>query len=241
MDLTGAWRRSRIIRGDGRVDTTTHVRWLQGRELYVDLRQPAGKPAFDTVSSVYDLDAARLDWMTEQLAFAGRLSTVDGVTSWGKVVDLHPVEPDVGRLSFEGGMLVEESLDDSYVEHWHRTGETTTPLAEAELVNPVDGRRAVVLRAGPLLGFASSRQVDLPTGLTLADVLAAQPDLRARQEIFDCEVFHAVADHGRWTVTRSSQPWREGRTEDLRLSGSRLLVGTTPWDVVTTSGDLSTL
>jgi len=45
QDLQGLWRRSLIAWPNG-VDDTTEVRWLQGTEVYVDLRQPAGLPDF---------------------------------------------------------------------------------------------------------------------------------------------------------------------------------------------------
>jgi hypothetical protein len=43
----------------------------QGIQLYVDLRQPAGKPEFHGISGILDLQPERLEWMVSQLAFAG--------------------------------------------------------------------------------------------------------------------------------------------------------------------------
>lgn len=243
-ELVGLWRRSRISREDGRLDTTTHVRWLQGRQAYVDLRQPPGKRVFEAVSGLGDLRPEQLAWMSGQLAFAGRLSRTQRTFCWDKLVDLHPVEPDLGRLAFQDDVLVEEALDLSYVEHWHRVDEPTSPAVEVELT--ADGRNAVLLRVGPTLGFARARRTELPTGTTLTEILEAQPNLRAQQDIFDCEVLHATADNGRWTVTRSSQPWREGRRLKVELSGAdRLLVhigdDVRTWTITSADGDLSAL
>jgi hypothetical protein len=211
-ELTGLWRRSLIAHRDGRRDTGTQVRWLQGPRSYVDLRQPADRPAFDGVSHVRDLRPHQIDWLATQLAFAGRLTCAGEVFSWNKTMDLHPIEPDLGRLLYDGETLVEQALDLAYVEHWHRETAVTVPIVEARLSDPDEGRSGVLVRVGERLGFARSRTTDLPPGETLADILAAQPTLRARQDLLDCEVSMATPDGGRWRITRSSSPWREGTT-----------------------------
>jgi hypothetical protein len=50
--LRGLWTRSLIAWPDGRRDTTTSVRWLQGPEIYIDLRQPANRPDFSGVGAL---------------------------------------------------------------------------------------------------------------------------------------------------------------------------------------------
>jgi hypothetical protein len=209
-ELTGLWRRSLIEHRDGRRDTGTRVRWLQGTQSYVDLRQPARRPAFDGVSHVHDLRPHQIGWMARQLAFAGQLTCAGEVFSWDKTMDLHPIEPDLGRLSFDGETLVEQALDLAYVEHWHRETASVEPIVEARLRDPDEGRSGVLVRVGARLGFARSRTTELPPGETLADVLASQPTLRARQDLLDCEVAMATTDGDRWRITRSSSPWREG-------------------------------
>lgn len=209
-ELTGLWHRSLIAHSDGRRDTDTQVRWLQGPKSYVDLRQPAGRPVFDGVSHVRDLRPHQIEWMAGQLAFAGQLTCAGDVFSWHKSMDLHPIEPDLGRLFFDGETLVEQALDLAYVEHWHRETAAAEPIVEARLNDPDEGRSGVLVRVGARLGFARSRTTELPPGDSLADVLAAQPTLRARQDLLDCEVAMATPDGGRWRITRSSLPWREG-------------------------------
>ena len=49
--MPGLWRRSLIAWPDGRRDTTSFVNWLQGPGLYLDLRQPEGRPDFSGMSS----------------------------------------------------------------------------------------------------------------------------------------------------------------------------------------------
>lgn len=209
-ELTGLWRRSLIAHRDGRRDTDTQVRWLQGPQSYVDLRQLSGRPAFDGVSHVRDLRPHQIDWMATQLAFAGRLTCAGVVFSWHKTMDLQPIEPDLGRLSYDGETLVEQALDLAYVEHWHREPGATEPIVEARLNDPDEGRSGVLVRVGARLGFARSRTTELPAGETLADVLASRSTVRARQDLLDCEVSMATPDGDRWRITRSSSPWREG-------------------------------
>lgn len=250
-DLVGVWRRSSIVHRDGSRDTATQVRWVQGAVTYVDLRHPADRPKFGAVRGIRDLEPRHLRWMEGQLAFAGTLSVADGVFTWHKAVDLQPVEPDHGHLSFEGGVLVEHALDLAYSEHWHRSGGTLTPTAECRLVDPDSGQDLLVVRVGSTLGVARSRRVALPSGGTLADLLAAQPTLRDQQDLVDCAVDLAGTAGDRWRVNRSSHPWREGGHLHLtRYRDDRVVVGewdidgeptARVWRVVSASGDLDSL
>ncbi|MCW5698208.1 MAG: hypothetical protein KIS96_15985, partial [Bauldia sp.] len=43
--LVGAWRRTALRRGDGTVDDSSDVLWIQTRNLFVDVRIAAGRPA----------------------------------------------------------------------------------------------------------------------------------------------------------------------------------------------------
>ena len=92
----GLWRRTLLIDGDGTHDTGTGVAWLQGSTAYVDTR-----------------------------GFAGRLSQHDDVFEWQRLIDIEAPGPfpDVGRMHWENGTLVEVGVHENYVEHWVREGD----------------------------------------------------------------------------------------------------------------------
>ena len=69
--LTGLWTRSLIAWPDGRRDTSTQVRWLQGPGFYADLRQPDVAPDFSGVRCLADVTDTQLSWIATQEAFAG--------------------------------------------------------------------------------------------------------------------------------------------------------------------------
>jgi allophanate hydrolase len=227
------------------------MRWLQGLDSYVDLRQPAGRPTFGSVAGIHDLSPPQIDWMARPLAFAGRLTRADGVFAWNKTVGLHPVEPDLGRLRFEGETLVEQALDMSYVEHWNRHRTVADPVAELHLNDPAGRRGGVVVRGGLQLGFARSRDVELAAGVSLADLLAGQSTLRARQDLLDCEVALTTLDGDRWRVMRSAMPWREGALLGFAPLGAETILmwercghsseSQRHWEVVSAAGDPGTI
>jgi len=57
---------------DGYADTTTDVHWLPGPAYYADLRQPAGRPDFPTVSCLHDLTLQQVDWLAQRADRASR-------------------------------------------------------------------------------------------------------------------------------------------------------------------------
>lgn len=211
-ELGGLWRRSLIRWPDGRSDTTTQVHWLQGPTLYADLRQPRGLHWPATVRCLRELGREHLQALAVQEGFAGVLQPAGDCVEWQRQIDFQPFSghADAGRLHMADGILIEEGRDQPYVEHWHRSPEASGPPAAAALGQIHGSRRAILVRAGALFMFARSRGFAVPPAPGLASLLAATPDLRAAQDLLDCEISIGTVSGTQWRIDRSTLPWRQG-------------------------------
>lgn len=225
-ELQGLWTRSLIQWPDGRRDVTTQVHWLQGPSLYIDLRQPAGRPDFGGARTPADLDETQIAWLATQEGFAGRLRHVDGWFEWHRAIDFQPAGPhaDAGSLRHAEDRMIEVGREVPYVEHWHRAdvGDGSRSVA-VRLVDEERGRAAALVRVGEVFMFALDRQTALPPLPDLAHCVAAAADRAARLALVDCELAVGRLDGGRWRLTRSSLPWREGTILAPRAVATGLL------------------
>lgn len=225
-ELQGLWTRSLIQWPDGRRDVTTQVHWLQGPSLYIDLRQPTGRPDFGGARTPADLDETQIAWLATQEGFAGRLRHVDGWFEWHRSIDFQPAGPyaDAGSLRHATECMIEVGRDVPYVEHWHRAdvGDGSRSVA-VRLVDEERGRAAALVRVGEVFMFALDRQTALPPLPDLAHCVAAAADRAARLALVDCELAVGRLDGERWRLTRSSLPWREGTILAPRAVAAGLL------------------
>jgi hypothetical protein len=129
-ECSGLWRRTVLINSDGSRDVSTGVAWLQGITGYVDTR-----------------------------GFAGRLTQRDDVFEWQRLIDISPPGPfpDVGRMRWEAGVLIEVGVHADYVEHWVRQDGPAAPCWA------LFGANAILMRAGAQFGWAQERGVALGT------------------------------------------------------------------------------
>lgn len=224
--LRGLWTRSLIQWPDGRRDVATSVHWLQAPSLYIDLRQPAGRPDFSATRGLDGLDDSQIAWLVRQEGFAGRLRYIDGWFEWGRAIDFQPpaVNADCGSLRYAADRMIEVGRDVPYVEHWHRAvvGDAGRAAA-ARLVDVDSGRAAALVRVGEVFMLAVDRLVALPSLPDLAACVAAAPDRAERLSLLDCELAAGRIVQGRWQLAHSSLPWREGLTISPRRAGSELL------------------
>jgi len=112
-DLIGLWQRSLVVWPDGTRDTTTCVRWLQGREMFVDLRQPASLPDFRHALSIDDLSMRDCACLATQQGFAGRLRFDGRHFEWARQIDFQPESrlADAGSLECQPDVLVERGRE----------------------------------------------------------------------------------------------------------------------------------
>jgi hypothetical protein len=217
----------------------------------VDLRQPADSPDLDGIRCLRDLGPPQLAWLATQEGFAGRLRH-DGVAfEWDRAVDLQPPShlPDVGRLRFDDGKLVEDGRDQPYVEHWRLTGHPARPTAGGWLRECATGQTAVLVRVGDRFGYARGRSEILPVGATLAELVQGARSSTRRQQLVNCEVSIGTVRTRHWVVDRSSLPYRRGHVLDPVLCDADRITtrDVTPagepmvrtWDVLLVAGDVA--
>jgi hypothetical protein len=136
------------------------VRWLQGLDAYVDLRQPASLPDFPHAVSLNDLSMRDCASLATQEGFADRLSFDGRHFEWARRIDFQPKSSiaDAGSLEWDAGVLVERGRDIGYIEHWHRdAAAATVPYGAAVLREAGSGTNAVLLRVGGAFMFARHR------------------------------------------------------------------------------------
>jgi len=225
-DLTGLWTRSLLEFPDGRRDTATSVAWLQAGTRYADLRQPPGLPGFPHAAGLDDLSAEDCAHLATQSGFAGLLRAVGDCVEWVRKIDFQPPGPvkDIGRLVWQGDVLVETGRDVEYLEHWHRASDVLAGhFLALDLLAEDDDRVGYLVVAGGLFMYARDRVAALPAGETLAECIAAAPDLAAARDMLDCEISLGQAD-GDWQIARSTHPFRAGGLLAPVLVGERLTV-----------------
>ena len=243
--LAGLWRRSLIVYPDGRRDTTTEVRWLQGVTLYADIRQPVSHVDFGSVECLNDLSHEDCLQLAAQEAFAGRLGFDGRHFEWARWIDFQPASAsaDAGSLEWHGEVLVERGRDVNYLEHWHRDAAATQPCGALELRASGSEVKALFLRVGALFMFARGRTLALPPGRSLRECVADAADVHSARRLIDCEISFGTVDNFR--ITASTLPFRRGGSWDARLGDDRIMIcersaagapHTRAWDIVKREG-----
>ncbi len=218
-DLSGLWKRTLLALPDGHADTTSAVHWLQGPAYYADLRQPDERPDFSAVSCLRDLTPEQVDWLARQECFAGRLAPSGAFFEWRRDVDFQPKTgaADVGRLRFDGDLLVEEGRDVPYVEHWRRLRGASFPCVGVRLRELVGERLGFIVRVGDVFMAARGRPGVTADQCRLPRLIAGARDLAEAQDLVDMDVCLGSISARSWFIERSSLPFREG----ARFSASR--------------------
>ncbi|MFT3732925.1 MAG: hypothetical protein QM780_16145 [Hyphomicrobium sp.] len=207
-DTLGLWERSLIAWPDGRQDTTTYVAWMQGPNLFADLRQPPNAPSFDGVLCLNDLEPAHLDWLAGQEGFAGRFVVAGDAFEWQRIIDFQcPSDAaDAGYLAFSEGVLVERGRDIPYIEHWHQTAQRFSPHFAIRMKDQ-HGIEGFLVRIGDIFMYVRNRAETLPHGGSLAE-LVAKHSLAEARALLDCEISLGRIHGASWSIGRSSLPFR---------------------------------
>lgn len=110
----GLWQRRQLETGDGSLDRTSCVLWLQTDTLFGDLRIAAPSITIEP----------RL-----RHGFAGELRVAGQKCEWIRELDTHPSggPADAGAVFICGERMIECGLHENYLEHWDRVSTTLTP------------------------------------------------------------------------------------------------------------------
>jgi hypothetical protein len=248
-EMPGMWRRALIIHADGVRDATSQVRWLQARNLFVDLRQAAELPDFLTVRCLNDLSIEDCRQLALQEGFAGRFGFDGDCFEWLRLIDFQPKgrSADAGWLWWEEEVLKEAGRDVPYVEHWQRDPTVVTrPLAAVRLRDPQADTTAIAIQLGTVFMYARDRRIELPAATQLTECVAGAPSLAAAREMLDCEITLGSAGFGANVILASTHPWRVSEyfqiecadstvtTRDVDPAGHPVL---RRWEVIESEGD----
>jgi len=228
LTLQGLWQRLILSVPGEPVDTLTMVEWLQGPTLYVDLRQPVGLAGKVKATCLAELTSEEAALLATQEGFAGRLVLAGDSAEWLRQIDFQPsLFADRGRLEVHGDLLIEHGLETPYVEHWQRRTTGPAPVAgSAAFLSESDGCEAVLVRHGNRFGYARGRTLQPFDGRPLGECVASTSADEAGT-LVDCEISLGTIVDSRWTITRSSLPWRVGAVllaPGASLEGARLTV-----------------
>ena len=188
--LRGLWRR-RSIEKNGERDTATQVYWLQTAVGFADIRIPAERLA---VESLVGLTPEQATGLSRQDGFAGITRLKGDQCEWHHAMDYRSFtgEPDVGRLYWEGDILIEIGPNEAYKEEWQRV--TTGPTAAMTISEGADWKKWLVLCDGYFIYVSDGR------------------NFSSVDNLWDFEISFGQCQRGQkpWEIQLSTLPWKEG-------------------------------
>lgn len=234
----GCFRRRSISFFNGDCDESTLVYWLQSRGLTGDLRLAADRPRPESFEVLQDLSRAELLRLAEVEGGVspsrfepapGAGVAQEGTMHWPgwTAFQLHAKWPEPGELRRVGDCMIEHAPSGAYVEDWRLQPSGDGPLVGLRLLDERDAETGRVLHRGGGLLIAGDhallvrgRAEALPPAARLSELVErAFSDAGLLASIFGFEASYARRDgSGRYVVTASTLPWREGRLL-LPLSG----------------------
>ena len=236
----GVWQRVSQEATGKPPDTTTRALWIQTSSLFADMRIPAGRPDFSGRTSLSQCGEDEMLWLARQQGIAGVTLAGEGLLHRRRQLDFQPMRgrDNVRRVSVAGDLLVEENLQGSMVEKWHRlAGPEAGVIALRLLEDAEDGRfmprKGYLLVMGDYFLLARDRAGFIRQAHSLEDLIEAQePGLEEMARILDCEFSFGRRRGGAqpWEIQLSTLPFREGKAlfgpgqfEALKGGGSALV------------------
>lgn len=220
--VLGCFRRRSVTFFTGAEDAHTEVIWLQSRGLTADFRRAPPGVALSTPSALGELGLEPLLALARVEGGFARTRWDGELMHWSDwtALQTHAKWPEPGRLARVGGCMVELAPSGAYVEDWRLQPCRSGPFIGLELIDERDASDGALLhRGGGLIvcgehaGFVRGRPEPLPEGERLEDFVRAHAgDATALARAFALDASYGIAAAVRdaFTVTFSSQPWREG-------------------------------
>jgi hypothetical protein len=229
--ILGCFRRRSIAFFNGDSDDATLVLWLQSRGLTGDLRLAPDRPRPKSREALAELSLAELTRLAE---VEGGLSATRFEAAPGSGVELvgtaywpdwtafqlHAKWPEPGIVRRVGECLIEHAPSGAYVEDWRLQSSGEGPLVGLTLLEERESKSGQLLHrgggliiAGDHALFVRGRAEELPRSERLSDLLErATSEPALLDAIFGFEASFARRDAtGRYVITDSTLPWREGK------------------------------
>ena len=214
----GTWRRT-FLEHAGVKDTSTFVLWLQTEQYHADIRIPAYRPTFDSMSHLEDCSIDQLTWLATQQGFTG-ITQINGHTvEWIRDHDFQPSngQRDIGEMKFEADdILIEDGVAADYQERWERVPNSQLNLSVQQIFSK--NRHAQIIPArlftsNSTFAFVRPRDKQLPSAASMsAAINDFKPNKEALLDWLDFEItFGEIIDEHYGFVTHSTFPFREGK------------------------------
>ncbi|MFT6030340.1 MAG: hypothetical protein ACI8O8_002084 [Oleiphilaceae bacterium] len=217
--MIGCFKRRSISFANGLTDTKTHVFWLQGRNLTIDLRLPLETDQIQK-HALHELTEEELSQLANYEGWSADTKWENDQLSWsgGTSFQIHNRWPEPGILSRIGDCMMEFSPSDAYVEDWRIKSRCPGPLVSLELIEEKDltteacrHRGGALIINGDWAGLVLGRYKDISTSsenLQLRDLLKSnKANKNFKNEIFNFEtsVAEGSLDDG-FKIRFSTQP-----------------------------------
>lgn len=222
--MIGCFKRRSISFANGLTDTKTHVFWLQGRNLTIDLRLPieVDQVNVDQIQrhTLHDLTAEELSQLANYEGWSANTKWKNNQLSWsgGTSFQIHNRWPEPAILSRVGDCMMEFSPSNAYVEDWRIKSRQPGPLVSLELIEEKDlstetcrHRGGALIINGNWAGLVLGRSKDISINsenLQLRDLLKSKTsNKKLVNEIFSFEtsVAEGSLDDG-FKIRFSTQP-----------------------------------
>jgi len=224
--LRGAWRRAWIRFGDGTVDDTSLVLWMQFDHQMVDVRLPANHAELRDRAGLDNCSMSDVRQLATSDSSSGfttctpivvdddgaRSATAEWFSDPGVSFQPFTSFPEPGLLEWndDGTVMMERAPSGSYVEEWHLVPGTAG--GEGAIASELRaGERVQRFTMGPLTVEVIDRRPPMDRSVALLDQIGAAPDLAAARALVNCEFTLAERNaDGDNVVVASTHPWRVG-------------------------------
>ena len=175
--MLGCFKRRSITFANGLTDKQTHVFWLQGRNLTIDLRLPVESEQVQKLAwqecdadelarlANYEGWSADSQWQHEQLSWSGGVS-----------FQVHNRWPEPAKLNRIGDCMMEFAPSGAYVEDWRLQSHLPGPLVSLRLIEERDESSGELRHQGGALIITGNW-----AGLVLGRVQAIEEDASEQQ------------------------------------------------------------
>jgi hypothetical protein len=194
--MLGCFKRNRITFANGLTDQQTHVFWLQGRNLTIDLRLPLASS--QVTSPLMQCTPEQLEMLANNEGWYAESAWYDGVLSWsgGTSLQLHNRWPEPALLQRIGNCMMEFAPSGAYVEDWRLQSCQPGPLVSLKLLEQrnvntgeLQHRDGALIITGDWAGLVLGRKETLAPG-SPSDQLRDRIRLANHDPAFISNAFH---------------------------------------------------